>query len=176
MSDAPVRRSTDSYVTHDEFAAFRDVVTKSFDDIKNEIRASRQPFTAYAGVATVILTLVAAVLWPQLQADKRHSEAILALQANQLQDARTRGQFEEKFVTLREQVNAALVNRQDMHARLSDATSAMAGRLDSVDDELRSRIDQVAHSLDNGLGRRIDEKLAPVYTTLEMLRDRNPTP
>jgi len=42
----------------------------------SEIRSTRTPVTALSGWAAVILTLVGAVIWPQMRTDDRHEAAL----------------------------------------------------------------------------------------------------
>lgn len=45
----------------------------------SEIRSSRTPMAAMSGWAAVVLTLVGAVIWPQMRTDDRMEKAILGL-------------------------------------------------------------------------------------------------
>lgn len=152
----------DRYVTHAEFADFRQELqgnlrnlreefTRSFADLREDARRQKQPLTAFAGWGSVLLLLVAAALYPRIETDDKHYADIKTLQENELRDAETRGAFNERFRTLDEKVNSAVVNRSDLANRTRDEVKNLEKELDSV-----------RHELDNGLGRRIHELMAPL--------------
>lgn len=145
-------------VTHVEFNAFRNEIREQFRDLREDMDKRKQPLTAFAGWAAVILTLVGAVLWPRLEADKMHFSAIQNLEANALDDARTRGIFEERFRTLNEGINSALTNRKDLHDQLTQKANSIEAELNNV-----------RHELNNGIGNRMREIMAPVETDVNWL-------
>jgi hypothetical protein len=124
---------------------------ESFAGLRRAIELQRQPLTAFAGWAAIVLTLVAAVMWPQFEKDNRHELRIDDLTQRELLDAYSRGASEQKFATLEADIEAAIHNRKD-----KDAAHKAAN------DRLSERIDEVQHSLDNGLGRRISEMQNPL--------------
>jgi predicted nucleic acid-binding Zn-ribbon protein len=134
-----------------QLAALSHEMQDGFIGLRRAIDAQRQPLTAFAGWAAVVLTLVAAVMWPQLEKDSRHELRIDHLEKRELADAYSRGMAEQKFATLEADIDAAIANRKD-----KDDAHRQAGQ------RLSERIDEVQHSLDNGLGRRIKEMQDPL--------------
>lgn len=67
-------------------------LSHSFENLQNLIERQRQPITAFAGWAVFVLTLVGAVLYPQIQADLRIEKDTLRLEQrlNETQDRLTR--------------------------------------------------------------------------------------
>lgn len=65
-------------VTHlgDAFVSLSRRVDQGFDDLSQQIKASRTPIGAMSGWAAVLITLGGAVLWPQINTDTRHERAI----------------------------------------------------------------------------------------------------
>ena len=54
-------------------------VRTGFEEMRDAISKNRTPVTQLAGWATVIIALVAAVLWPQIQTDTRHDLHLVKL-------------------------------------------------------------------------------------------------
>jgi hypothetical protein len=123
----------------------------TMQDDKREIMDRKQPLTAFAGWAAVILSLGYAFGYPLMQRDTRFEHRIDRIEARELLDAESRGMSNQMFATLNEKVDGSIANRKDLDAKHMAAQQSLS-----------DRIDELSHSLDNGLGRRIGEMLAPV--------------
>lgn len=169
-----------------------------FSSMRRLIEGQRQPITAFAGWASVILALVYAFGSPLAQADSRHQARIDMLLQRELDDAETRGRYDQRFTTLEAQIEAAVINRKDIDAKHVAATEKLQSDLESLSlrvqrhqqdghplhvekqvqavkeqiDRQQRRLEELAHVLDNGLGRRIDEKLGPIVERMIAL-ERN---
>lgn len=73
----------------------------------------------------------------------------------ELENSYLRGEAHQKFATLRADLEAAIQNRKDIDQKHV-----------ASEENLAKRIDEVRHSLDNGLGRRISEMLSPITERL----------
>lgn len=145
---------------------------ENFAALRNAISGQRQPITAFAGWAAVILSLVFAFGSPLMKADQdlltrmkdMHSEQsaqIDLLLHRELEDAYSRGGSDQAFETLKEQIRSAIQNRKDIDAKHVAAQ-----------DELQRQIKVLEHSLDNGFSRRILEKTQDLRTDIEWLKEK----
>ena len=130
-------------------------VEQGFEDLQRALANQRQPITAFAGWASVILALVFAFGSPLMSTDARHRDRLDNLEVRERADAFSRGVAEQTFKTLEEKIDAAINNRKDIDAKHVARQHEIESRLSSLKDEL-------SHTLDNGLGRRIDEKIGPI--------------
>lgn len=137
--------------------------TQGFEEIRRALDSNKQPVTAYAGLGAVILSLVYAFGAPLHSADVRLQERVDLLDAKALVDAQIRGEYKERFETVTEQVRSAIVNRKDQDSKHVAQQEDLRRQILALGKDLQRQINSVEHSLDNGLGRRIDEKLAPLH-------------
>lgn len=81
-------------------------LSRSLDEgissIRSLVAAQRQPITAFAGWAAVILTLVFAFGAPLLDKDARLQKRLDGVDNRAVDDAYVRGQYDEKLRTLRQ--------------------------------------------------------------------------
>lgn len=87
--------------------------------------------------------------------DTRTQQLLDLVSERELEDSYSRGQSDQKFETLQGAIRSAIENREDIDAKHIAAQES-----------IRKKIDQVEHSLDNGLGRRIEEKTMPMVERL----------
>lgn len=143
---------------------------ENFAALRQSLATQKQPLTAFAGWAAVILTLVFAFGSPLMKADRDLLTRMKDMHANQgaqidlllnreLEDAYARGSSDQAFETLKEQIRSAINNRKDIDAKHISAQA-----------DLQRQIKNVEHALDNGLGRRIDEKIDSIKTDIDWLK------
>ena len=132
------------------------------ESVRNINQDRKVPWGVIIGAIGVSVSLVTALggaaLAPLYMTDayqanetRQNNELIAQLRKRELDDTYERGKSHEKFNTLEERINGAINNRKDIDEKHVAAQQ-----------KLGQRIDEVAHELDNGLGRRISEMVAPL--------------
>lgn len=183
MADGSRTHSTkrDVYVTYEDLTDFRDELHRDSQSLRREFEAFAREIREHLtrrtetnwGTVIACATLVAVLAGmagalinsaitseavARVTADANHREMnerqqhrIDELLRRELENAELRGEARQTFATLREQIHAGIENRKDIDAKHAAAQAALSARIDEVD-----------HALDNGLGRRIDEKIGPL--------------
>jgi len=127
--------------------------------IVSEIRSNRTPVAALSGWAAVILTLVGAVIWPQMRTDDRIEAGIEAL-SGEIRDHVSNGHGDDDHVLRREmrlldeQIAATLEAVTD---RSMERMTLLDGRQDEMLEALRRRIAVLEESTRNLSGH--DERI-----------------
>lgn len=128
---------------------------EGFSSLQRSISSQKQPLTAFAGWAAVVLSLVYAFVSPMNKTDSRIEDRLDKIEDRELNVAFERGVATQRFETLAADIDAAVANRKDIDEKHVQAQ-----------ERLSQRIDEVQHSLDNGLGRRIQEMTNPMIERL----------
>ena len=131
---------------------------ENFAGLRNLLNQQKQPVTAFAGWASVILALVFAFGAPLKSADGRLRDRIDFIERRELTDSYARGVSDQRFSTLEEHIDSAVVNRKELHNSLKQELYT-----------LREQFNDLSHTLDSGLGRRITEKTEDIRSDIRWI-------
>ena len=129
------------------------------------------------------LTKQVAVLEEQGKRFNGITDTIAMLLDRELDDAETRGRFDERFLTLKESLDGSIKNRKDIDAKHVASAASLNQKINEVDIRSEQRHqtsmaaimslkDDISHQIDNGLGRRIEEKTNGLSTDVEWLKQQ----
>lgn len=198
-------RQAQGYATHDDLSRVEENFGRrveklevKIDDGFEKLARDKQPITAFAGWASVLLVIIGAILWPMLQQDAKHSLSLKELKAEQVADAFARGVLTQRTNHIEDeqgrqdgQIIALRVNElRDAETRgtfeerfrtLDEAIKAavvnradkhdqLSLKLDGLSKELDTVRAQASHEINNGMGQRIEEKTNDLRADIEWLK------
>lgn len=140
-------------------------IQENFSNLRNLINQQKQPITAFAGWASVILALVFAFGAPLKSRDARLQSRIDVFEVRELQNAYSRGQSDEKFNTLKEEIDSAVINRKDLHDKTISNILDLQRQINQINA-------QISHEFNNGFGKRVNEINAPILKDIEWLKKK----
>lgn len=137
---------------------------QNYAALQKAIEKNKQPITAYAGLASVVLMLVFAYGAPLKDADSQLREDILRLRNQQdllyqreLQDSFYRGVNEQTFETVKSQISSGINNRKDIDKKHVAAQHDLSRQISQNYRETQREIEQIKKLINNGISRNVSE-------------------